>query len=46
MDFVENIFGITPDGGNGMFELMLLAIPLMILASLVVRWKLRENGGN
>src|SRR5262249_28631469 len=28
MDFLERIFGITPDGGNGSFELLLLLIPL------------------
>jgi hypothetical protein len=35
MDFVERFFGISPDGGNGAFELSILvavtAIPLVIL---------------
>ena len=29
MDFIEQIFGISPDGGSGSFELLLLAIPLI-----------------
>ncbi len=28
MDFIERLFGIAPDGGNGLFELLLLLIPL------------------
>jgi len=36
MDFIERLFGFSPDGGSGIFELMLFAIPIagivMILA--------------
>ena len=28
MNFVERIFGLTPDGNSGSFELLLLALPL------------------
>ena len=28
MDFIERIFGVAPDGGNGMLEFLLLAIPV------------------
>ena len=28
MDFIEQIFGISPDAGSGSLELLLLAIPL------------------
>ena len=28
MDFVERIFGISPDGGSGSFEVLLLLIPI------------------
>ncbi len=28
MDFLERLFGISPDGGNGSFELLLFLIPL------------------
>jgi hypothetical protein len=29
MDFIEKIFGFSPDGGNGMFEVLLFAIPVL-----------------
>ena len=28
MDFIERIFGFSPDGGSGAFELLLFAIPV------------------
>lgn len=28
MDFIERIFGISPDGGSGSFEFLLLALPI------------------
>jgi hypothetical protein len=28
MDFLETLFGLSPDGGSGWFELLLFAIPL------------------
>ena len=28
MDFVERIFGFSPDGGSGSFEVLLLMIPI------------------
>jgi hypothetical protein len=28
MDFIERILGISPDGGSGSFELLLLLVPL------------------
>jgi len=43
MDFIEKIFGISPDGGNGMFEFVLFAVPLLILVSLAARWKVRGH---
>ena len=29
MDFVERLFGISPDGGSGLFELLLFLIPVL-----------------
>jgi hypothetical protein len=29
MDFIERIFGISPDGGSGMLELLLSVIPVV-----------------
>jgi hypothetical protein len=28
MDFIERIFGISPDAGSGAFEFLLFAIPI------------------
>lgn len=28
MDFIERIFGFSPDGGSGSFELLLFVIPI------------------
>ncbi len=30
MTFLENIFGISPDGGSGTIELLLIALPMAI----------------
>jgi len=38
MDFIERIFGFSPDGGDGTFELLLFAIPLVGLA-LLYYWR-------
>jgi hypothetical protein len=43
MDFVEKIFGISPDNGDGSFEgLILLTISALIAAAYWVR---RRRGG-
>jgi hypothetical protein len=36
MDFIERIFGISPDGGSGSFELMLIVVPILCL--LLIYW--------
>jgi hypothetical protein len=36
MTWIEDFFGISPDGGNGMFEaLLLVAVALILFAALV-----------
>ena len=40
MDFIERIFGFAPDGGDGMFELLLFAVPIV---GLVVLRHLRKR---
>ena len=40
MDFIERIFGISPDGGSGLAELLILA-SLMLGAVLALRHKRR-----
>jgi hypothetical protein len=32
MDFIERIFGISPDGGSGSFEFALIVLPILLLA--------------
>ncbi len=40
MDFVERLFGFSPDGGSGAFELLLLIVP--IAGTLALRaWRRR-----
>jgi hypothetical protein len=35
MDFIERIFGISPDGGSGSFEAMLLFLPVAAIAAFI-----------
>jgi hypothetical protein len=37
VDFVERWIGISPDGGNGTFELLILLVPLLIIVALSPR---------
>ncbi|HYR87673.1 MAG TPA: hypothetical protein VE422_26555 [Terriglobia bacterium] len=36
MDFIERWFGISPDGGSGSLEMTFFAVPLIILAVLLL----------
>ena len=40
MDFIERIFGLSPDDGSGWFEFLLFAIPLAGVAWL---WRRRQQ---
>ena len=37
MHFIERLFGLAPDGGNGSLELLTLLLLLITMAFLVVR---------
>jgi hypothetical protein len=37
MDFIEQIFGVSPDGGSGLLETLLFLVPLTILIVLRAR---------
>jgi hypothetical protein len=37
MDFIEKIFGFSPDGGSGSLELLLFAIPLAGIGYLFIK---------
>ena len=45
MDFIEKIFGISPDGGSGAFEALLFLIP--IVGIIAIRfWRKRNATGS
>jgi hypothetical protein len=40
VDFIERIFGISPDGGDGTFEMLLFLVPLALIAAVMLgRWR-------
>ncbi|MER8976704.1 hypothetical protein [Mesorhizobium sp. M0800] len=43
MDFIERIFGVAPDGGDGTTELLYVASALAVAAILVGRGWLRRR---
>jgi hypothetical protein len=44
MDFVERLFGFSPDGGSGTFELALFVVPLaLIIAAVAFRHRVGKR---
>jgi hypothetical protein len=43
MDFIERLFGFSPDGGSGAFEFLLFAIPIAGLCYLALRRRNRNK---
>ena len=43
MDFIERLFGIAPDGGNGLLELSFFFVGV-VAAWLVIRRLIRKRG--
>jgi hypothetical protein len=43
MDFIERIFGISPDVGSGSFEMMLLFIPAAAVIGYIVYKRKRRT---
>ena len=41
MDFIERLFGVAPDGGSGIWEMLLFAIPIAGLCYLA--WRRRSH---
>jgi len=39
MDFIERLFGFSPDGGNGTFELSIVVSGLLIAALIWTAWR-------
>jgi hypothetical protein len=50
MDFLETLFGIAPDGGDGSFELLLFVVPiagvLLLRRRPILRWLRRLRGSD
>jgi hypothetical protein len=36
MDFIERIFHVSPDGGSGTLELLLIMIPVLVALTAIV----------
>jgi hypothetical protein len=39
MDFIERLFGLSPDGGYGTFELSLMVLSLLALVLIWSQWR-------
>lgn len=37
MDFIEKLFGISPDAGSGATEIMFLLIPILLIVLICAR---------
>lgn len=42
MDFIERLFGFSPDGGSGVFELLLFLIPIIGIVA-IREWRRRNR---
>jgi hypothetical protein len=42
MDFIERIFGISPDAGSGLTELALMIVPVVCIATFAMRRRVRS----
>ncbi len=43
MDFIESIFGFSPDGGSGAFEFLLFALPIAGIAFMLLLRRQRQH---
>jgi hypothetical protein len=43
MDFIEQIFGVSPDGGSGILELLLFLIPVAGMCIIAADKLMRRN---
>lgn len=41
MDFIERIFGVSPDGGSGLLELLWFLVPIAAIAA-AIQWRKRH----
>ena len=43
MDFIERIFGFSPDDGSGLFEFLLFLVPLSLIVFIAVRRRIKAR---
>ena len=43
MNFIERIFGVSPDGGSGWLELLYLTLPFLAAAIAYVAFRARST---
>jgi len=43
MDLIERVFGLSPDGGNGAFELLCFAILTLTVYAIGLAWQRRHD---
>ena len=46
MDFIEQIFGVSPDGGSGTLELLLFLIPVAGMCIIAANKLMRRNSAD
>jgi hypothetical protein len=43
MDFIERMFGISPDGGDGSTELMIISVVVLLAIMAAWRWRSKRS---
>jgi len=43
MDFIEKFLGISPDGGDGSLEILLLVLVVLIITAVGMHWPYRRK---
>jgi len=38
MDFIERLFGISPDGGDGSTEVLIIGVIVLLIVTLTWHW--------
>jgi hypothetical protein len=46
MNFIEQFFGLSPDSGSGLTEMILLLVPITLIVALVLRRRMRLGKQN
>jgi hypothetical protein len=41
MNFIERIFGVSPDGGSGLLEVLWFAVPIVAIIA-AIQWRKRH----